>query len=384
MSKTLFNKKPIWLTTLILLFLISACQLSTPTPTPTTTIPTLPPTVEIIPTNTVEVTDTPTTAPTATTEPSPTITNTPEPTIPSYLDDRSTATGLMDSFFNAINRAEYLRAYNYWRDPAAQLGNFNDFAAGYDTTSNVEVTYGQIGGDAGAGQMYYSVPLILTVTNTDSSIQYYSACYILRLSQPAVQATPPFKPLGIERAIAVTLSSDADLPNVLETACTAYDFPVGAPLPTNPVTNHEVYTADNYLDERSEPILVIRSFYNALNRHEFLRAYSYWKNPVETIGSYSDFLLSHQNIDSVEFVSGETTVDAGAGQRYYQVPVAVRLTQTGGSIQTLQGCYTLHLSLPGIQATPPFEPIGIRERNLTAADNTTSLMDILNTVSCGF
>jgi hypothetical protein len=81
-------------------------------------------------------------------------------------------------------------------------------------------------------------------------------------------------------------------------------------------------------------------------------------------------------------ITGETTVDAGAGQRYYQVPVVVRLTQNGGSIQTYQGCYTLHLSLPGIQASPPFRPLGIHESSLTAADNTTPLIDILSTVNC--
>jgi len=378
MFKHSLTQKPFWLSMLILIFLISACQLATPTPNPPTATP-------LIPTATMTPRPTHTPEPTATNTvtPSPTITNTPEPTIPPYLDDRSTATGLMDSFFNAINRAEYLRAYSYWRDPATQLGNFEDFAAGYDTTAQVEISYGQIGGDAGAGQMVYSVPLILTITNTDLTIQRYSACYILRLSSPGAQASPPFKPMGIERAIAVALSADADLPTVLETACTAYNFPVGAPLPSNPVTNREVYTADNYLDERSEPILVLRSFYNALNRHEFLRAYSYWKDPVETIGSYSDFLLTNLNITSTEFVSGETTVDAGAGQRYYLVPVAVRLTQNGGSVQTFQGCYTLHLSLPGIQATPPFRPIGIRESNLTTADNTSPLLDILSTVNCG-
>lgn len=381
MSKNFLTQKPIWLTFLILVFLISACQLSAPTPSPTEAIPTSPPTVAIPPTITTAAAETPATPPTATLAPAPT-SEPPAPSMPAYLDDRSTATGLMDSFFNAINRSEYLRAYSYWRDPAAQLGNFEDFAAGYDTTAKVEITYGQIGGDAGAGQMYYSVPLILTVTNTDSSIQRYAACYILKLSQPGVQATPPFQPLGIDRGKAIALAANADLTSILETACTSVDFPVGALLPSNPVTNREVYGADNYLDERSEPILVLRSFYNALNRHEYLRAYSYWKDPAYSIGSFADFETQYQNINTAELITGETTADAGAGQRYYQVPVVVRLTQNGGSIQTYQGCYTLHLSLPGIQASPPFRPLGIHESSLTAADNTTPLIDILSTVNC--
>ncbi len=378
------------LTVLIGLLILSACQFSTPTPAVPPAIPTLPPTVMIEPTlpvvptatTPVDATVPATLPPTATLVPAPT-SEPPAPSMPAYLDDRSTATGLMDSFFNALNRSEYLRAYSYWRDPAVQLGNFQSFADGYKTTANTKITYGQIGGDAGAGQMYYSVPLILTVTNSDASIQRYAACYILKLSQPGVQATPPFQPLGIDRGKAVELAADANQNSALASACSVPDFPVGAPLSETPLTNHEDYSSDNYLDERSDPSLVLRSFYNALNRHEYLRAYSYWKDASAALGTFTNFEAQYQNLSSVEFVAGESVEDAGAGQRHYLVPVVARLTWKDSTVQTLQGCYTLHISLPGIQATPPFNPLGIRESNLTAADNTTALVDILSTVVCG-
>ncbi len=31
-----------------------------------------------------------------------------------------------------------------------------------------------------------------------------------------------------------------------------------------------------YLDDRSTPIQVLKSYYNAINRQEYVRAYSYW------------------------------------------------------------------------------------------------------------
>src|SRR5581483_8982233 len=36
-----------------------------------------------------------------------------------YIDDRSTATQLVRSYFNAINRREYARAYSYWESGPA-------------------------------------------------------------------------------------------------------------------------------------------------------------------------------------------------------------------------------------------------------------------------
>ena len=78
------------------------------------------------------------------------------------LDDRSTAETLIDSFYNAINRREYGRAYGYWQTGAAGLPPYEAFAQGYTATSAVQVGYGVITGDTGAGQTRYSVPIRIT------------------------------------------------------------------------------------------------------------------------------------------------------------------------------------------------------------------------------
>ncbi len=56
---------------------------------------------------------------------------------PAYLDDRSTAAALVRSFYNAVNRREYARAYSYFGDHAAQP--YAGFAAGYADTVSVSV-----------------------------------------------------------------------------------------------------------------------------------------------------------------------------------------------------------------------------------------------------
>ena len=94
-------------------------------------------------------------APSATAAPAPTNTTAPvnNPAASSkYIDDRSTPTQVIVSLYNAINRQEYLRAYNYWTNPSGSLGSFTAYAAGYQGTAAVTVVFGQVFGDAGMSQ----------------------------------------------------------------------------------------------------------------------------------------------------------------------------------------------------------------------------------------
>ena len=117
-----------------------------------------------------------------------------------YLDDRSTAHELMRSFVNALNRHEYLRAYAYWEPQATQLPAFDSFQQGYANTESVQLTVGTVRSDAGAGQVYHQVPVALVAKTTGGGTQYFAGCYVLHLSQPAIQGMPPFQPLAIRSA----------------------------------------------------------------------------------------------------------------------------------------------------------------------------------------
>jgi hypothetical protein len=63
--------------------------------------------------------------------------------------------------------------------------------------------------EAGAGQQYFAVPYIISVTNTDGSVEAFAGCYLMHLANPAIQATPPFQPLGI-RAAAIRQMGEGD------------------------------------------------------------------------------------------------------------------------------------------------------------------------------
>src|SRR5438874_3105999 len=94
---------------------------------------------------------------------------------PGYQDDRSSAESVVSSYYDAVNRREYARAFSYWEPAAAQteLPPFDQFVLGYADTVSVDLTLGDIGTGVGAGQIYFSVPVTLVATQSDGSLQTF-------------------------------------------------------------------------------------------------------------------------------------------------------------------------------------------------------------------
>jgi hypothetical protein len=304
--------------------------------------------------------------------------NLPDYSAHTYLDDLSTPTGLVLSYYNAINRHEYLRAYSYWQDKT-QLPSFDQFAQGYQDTASVQVSLGAMGLSVGAGQTYYTVPVLLKSETTGGDQQTYSGCYTMHLGLPSAQATPPYESLGFQTADVQQAASDANDSNLLAHACNATNQQHGTELlPQNPLTDTGDISTSNYLDDRGDAVLVLRSLFNAINRHEYLRAYSYWQDKTQ-VPSFDQFQKGYENTASVDLTTGTVASDAGAGQVYYSVPTVLKSETTDGQQQTFSGCYSLHLAQPAIQATPPFEPLGIRSGHLSQVANNANTADLLAT-----
>jgi hypothetical protein len=301
---------------------------------------------------------------------------------PPYLDDRSTPTGVMQSLFNAINRKEYLRAYSYWENAgySPNVPPFAQFEQGYQETASVDVTIGMVGGDVGAGQIYYTVPVVLQVQTTTGEAQTFAGCYTLHLARPEIQAAPPFQPLAIQMGSVKPASNIPNTDDLLANACEGPEIRQTSPMQTPPVTNLADISAANYLDDRSDAVLVLSSLFNAINRKEYVRAYSYWQNPgaTQNLPPFDKFQKGYQETVSVEATFGTPTSDAGAGQIYYNVPTALKVKTTSGQSQTFIGCYTLHLAQPAIQGTPPFEPLGIQSANIKQVPDESNITELLS------
>jgi hypothetical protein len=112
---------------------------------------------------------------------------------------------------STLNRKEYLRAYSYWEAQATQLPSYQTYPQGYAGTRSVQLAIGAVTSDAGAGQLYYSVPVTLIARTTHGGTQYFTGCYVLHLSQPSVQGVPPFQPLAIRSATVRQVNSAPDI-----------------------------------------------------------------------------------------------------------------------------------------------------------------------------
>ena len=71
----------------------------------------------------------------------------------------------------------------------------------------------------GAGQIYYSLPVVIVAQTTSSVTQTFSGCYRFHLARPDIQGVPPFMPLAIMSATVNSAANNADQAALLKQAC---------------------------------------------------------------------------------------------------------------------------------------------------------------------
>jgi hypothetical protein len=143
---------------------------------------------------------------------------------PRYLDDRSTAESVIKSLYNAVNRKEYARAWDYFSEPPA--AKFDDFVNGYKDTASVEVVTGAASADGTAGSVFYEVPVALKSVDGKGAEKFFAGCYTLRLVSPTAQE-PPYRWLRIEKGSLKPTESQF-LPDALPKSCGDAVLPTAA------------------------------------------------------------------------------------------------------------------------------------------------------------
>lgn len=317
----------------------------------------------------------------------PVITTTSQPTVGTrvpnnhqlpYIDNRSSGSDLIISFVNAINRKEYVRAYSYWQNGAAQLPPYDQFAQGYAATTSVQLTIGTVTMGVGAGQIYWAVPVVMIATTSSGAMQTYVGCYVTHLGQPANYGAPPFDHMDIQSATVTQVANGTDTRGSLSSICQTAGM-AGEPLAAQPTFAPDDISAQHYLDDLSDPVEVLRSYFNAINRREYVRAYTYWETNAATsqLPTYDQFAQGYQDTASVQLTTGQVNSEAGAGQIYYNVPVTLISKTTAGITQNYVGCYMLHLSQPANFGAPPFIPLGIISANLEQTANGSDISSLM-------
>lgn len=288
-----------------------------------------------------------------------------------YLDDRSSAEQVIRSYYDAVNRHQYLRAFAY-REPSTTLPSYDVFAKSFDGTTSYQVELGTVGGSPGAGQLYWSVPVAVFSTTT-SGTQSFVGCYTVHLARPEIQTAPPFTPMAIQTGQLQSVATAEAARSALATACGSAN---ATPLPWGAAGTG--IDAARYIDDRSAGEQEIRSYYNAVNRKEYSRAYSYWEAGAPQLSPFAAFSSGYANTKSVTLLTKPGTIGAGAGQTYYTVPTVVTASNADGTTTIFSGCYTLHLGSPDAQATPPFQPLGIQSAKIAPAASGANTNDLLS------
>lgn len=129
-----------------------------------------------------------------------------------------------------------------------------------------------------------------------------------------------------------------------------------------------------YLDDRSTPASLIRSLYNAINRKEYARAYSYFDDSATP--SYEKYTAGYKTTEAVDLAVGKAEEEGAAGSILSRVPVAIRAHMDDGTSKTFAGCYWLRIAQPTIQ-TPPFTPLHISKAKLNPASARGALAGLV-------
>ena len=132
------------------------------------------------------------------------------------------------------------------------------------------------------------------------------------------------------------------------------------------------------LDFRTDPVLTVASYYNAIALGEFERAYDYWENGPLDGSTLAEFAAGYvSTIRVAAFMAAPVFEDFGAGNGFAQVPVLVTAEHTDGSRHNYAGCITTHKSnMPVGDAIEPDPNWSLREAEIIqVADFDLALLE---------
>ncbi|HJR74220.1 MAG TPA: hypothetical protein VJ806_11340 [Luteimonas sp.] len=92
-----------------------------------------------------------------------------------------------------------------------------------------------------------------------------------------------------------------------------------------------------------DAVAVVRDYYDSINSRSFARAYSLWSDDGRSSGQTPEqFAAGFTETAKVEVeIQPPGRVDAAAGSRYIEVPIAISATRNDGSVRKYVGAYVL-------------------------------------------
>jgi hypothetical protein len=138
---------------------------------------------------------------------------------PPYYENLLDSAGALKSYYNAINRKEYERAYSYF-DKGATVQPYPQFAAGYANTASVTLALNlNFIEDPGAGNIYAAIRVVLTAMHKDGSKHLFSGCYIMHRVNTGISEDPNDELWHISSAKLVEVPANSSIDALLAQEC---------------------------------------------------------------------------------------------------------------------------------------------------------------------
>jgi len=285
-----------------------------------------------------------------------------------YLDERGSEYQFVLSYFNAIRQQLLPMAYYFWNDDSTLAGSYEAFALAHSAIKPDAISILKMGSSGAAGSIYTTVGLTLKGTKGGVPTNW-AGCYTIRTPNPALFDSKEYTPRHFTAGALIEIPTGESVKAAMEAACAGVDFGMlEVSIPNS--DNVGLVDSKHYIDGRTNPVALISSFWNALNRQEYARAYSYFEAPAIFPGPYLTFKAGY--LDTINVSGGITPPEklAASGNWYWKVPVTLNAQTKTGVKQAFVGCYIVHQSDPELYVSPPFNPMGIQKARFEAISLT--------------
>lgn len=140
----------------------------------------------------------------------------PAPPVEQF-EDRTNPVALLASYYNAIARQEYQRAYGYWETPPDP---YDEFVSGFADTASIQLIVqppARYGG--AAGSLYAEIPTVLMAQHFDGAQLMYAGCFVTRRSNMPQPENPQDSAWHLYSADLTQQPADSSIPALLAEAC---------------------------------------------------------------------------------------------------------------------------------------------------------------------
>ena len=137
---------------------------------------------------------------------------------------------------------------------------------------------------------------------------------------------------------------------------TPYSTGTGTPSSSTapPEASPTVETSSSGEPTADDAVAVLDRYFSSIGTGTYETAYTLWRNEGEASGqTYEEFASGFGETASISWEIGDPgAIDAGAGQRFIEIPVRIVARTTEGASQHFEGMYVLHHTARIEGATP--------------------------------